>query len=459
MAAVAFPSYAWMRMVWADSTFIYIILFSMKTGWTILCFMLVLVPSLRAQEKSKTNPEYGLTVTLPSDSTKKDPEKGDPPKKTLEFSAYFNGQFQYAQKDVRRVSVGAPNENYGEKEFSRIGVRRAFFTTVFQTGIAKAYLTIEARDNQRIWFSDAFIELTDPWTKRFSLSVGGLNPNFGYELSVSPSMYELAEGTGFIYTLIPDIYDIGAQLSYKGPESWGNLQVNLSMVGGNGLQADNDSRRDFVGSVRASTNKELPLRLSGGISYYRGSMYQGTDRVLKMQGNKFVADVNESHVGDYAKREYFNAHAQLAFNSSIGLTQLRSEYFFGTQPSAPDAFGIPIINYLPNYDTYIREFRSGYLYFLQQIGPKLPVTLWAGYSRHDPNKEVSKHEVGQNLTTEADLAYENATFGLIWHPYPGVRVQSFYEMPFNEKSNSLTQLGYHQDKKDNVFTLRLQYKF
>lgn len=380
--------------------------------------------------------------------------------KNFKLSAYFQGQYQYGQKDVRRMMVGSTNENYGKKSFNRIGLRRAFLSTMYEQGLLYALVTIELKDNKEVWFSDAFINLTDPWSKRFNLSIGSLNPEFGYELSISPSNYELVEGTWFLYNLMPDIYDIGVKLSYQAPEKYGNLTLIGSMIAGNGVQRETDSRRDFVFTARASTNKNRTIRLSGGLSYYIGSVYQGTENVYKMRNKKFTLDSNANNIGKYAKREYFDINAQLAADTKFGLSQLRVEYVTGTQPGSVNSSDSPNSSDRPEVDTYIRLFNGGYLYYLQQVGPKLPLTFFGGYSWYNPNSKVSKNNIGETSNTNAtDLKYQTASLGLIWYPLPPVRVQVFYEMPINEKSIQLSDIGYNRKRKENVFTLRIQYKY
>ncbi|MCB0850394.1 MAG: hypothetical protein KDC20_11680, partial [Bacteroidetes bacterium] len=60
-------------------------------------------------------------------------------------------------------------------------------------------------------------------------------------------------------------------------------------------------------------------------------------------------------------------------------------------------------------------------------------------------------------TTKADVAYKTFGSGLLWQLKNGLRLTGYYDWILNEKSANLT--GYEKDISDNVFTLRLQYKF
>lgn len=426
----------------------------MKTHLLIVSIFLLNTVALFAQNK-ESNDSIPITESRPDFA-----HNVADVLKNFKVGGYFQGQYQHGQKDVKRMMVGSTNESYGEKSFNRIGLRRAFVSTMYEQGLVYALVTIEMKDNKEVWFSDAFINITDPWSKRFDLSIGSLNPEFGYELSVSPSNYELVEGTAFLYSLMPDIYDIGAKLSYQAPEKYGSLRLLGSMIAGNGVQRETDSRRDYIFTATATTNKKRIIRLSGGVSYYIGSVYQGTENIYKMRDKKFTLDTNEKNIGKYAKREYFDVNAQLAIDTKFGLSQLRAEYVTGTQPGAIESYDSPNSPNRPEVDTYIRKFNGGYLYYLQQVGPKLPLTFFGGYSWHNPNTKVSKDNIGATSHTNAtDIKYQTASLGLIWYPLPPVRIQAFYEMPINEKSVQLADVGYNRNRKDNVFTLRIQYKY
>lgn len=425
----------------------------MRVLWVVLIWVFAGTGSLLSINKAK-----GDSIVL---AIEQEVDAGEAKKPANGFliSAYVQGQYQHGQKDVRRLMVGSTNEHLGEKSFNRIGLRRAFISTMYEQGIIYALVTVEIKDNKEVWFSDAFLNITDPWTKRFSLAIGSINPDFGYELSISPSNYELIEGTAFIYSLLPDIYDIGAKLTYQAPEKYGNLKVYGSIVAGNGVQQETDSRRDFIGGVTASTAAHRMFRLSGGLSYYHGSVYQGTENVYRMKGKEFILDSRAKNKGGYAKREYVDIHAQLALQSSAGLSQLRGEYIQGVQPAGRDFYDSPNSSKRPEVDTYIRKFTGGSIYYLQQIGPKLPLTFWGGYSWHDPNTKVSGDDIGRHNTNRIDIKYQTASIGLIYYPIPSIRLQAFYEMPFNERSVHLSEEGFSRRRKENVFTFRIQYKY
>lgn len=105
----------------------------------------------------------------------------------------------------------------------------------------------------------------------------------------------------------------------------------------------------------------------------------------------------------------------------------------------------------------MRSFISGHVYFIQDIY-KTPLTLVLKYGYLDPNTQMS----GDEITDKTDLFNKNFGFGLLWRATPNIRVQAFYEIVSNEFTHSIAINGnadYSKNIADNVFTLRVQYKF
>lgn len=87
----------------------------------------------------------------------------------------------------------------------------------------------------------------------------------------------------------------------------------------------------------------------------------------------------------------------------------------------------------------------------------LPLSAVVKHDWYDPNSKISKNEIGNNGTEKGDIAYNTIGFGLLWRATSNIRLQAYYEMVNNEKSENLA--GFKDNLKDNIFTLRLQYKF
>lgn len=79
------------------------------------------------------------------------------------------------------------------------------------------------------------------------------------------------------------------------------------------------------------------------------------------------------------------------------------------------------------------------------------------YDWYDPNTEVAGNEIGLNHTAAGDVAQNTLGFGMLWRVNTSLRLQAYYEINKNETTENVS--NYVADRKDDVFTLRLQYKF
>jgi len=212
-----------------------------------------------------------------------------------------------------------------------------------------------------------------------------------------------------------------------------------------------------------------------------------------------------SNIGSYAKRQYIGFDLQYGVMTPAGLTQLRGEYIFGEQPgnsSAPYDFKFNgIAPALPSALTgpvYMRKLSGGYVILTQDLGT-LPFTAVVKYDWYNPNTGVSGDDVAmptkdadgnfingftaekiadgtQKQTNKGDISLNNIGLGLIWRINPALKLTAYYDIVGNEKTKNLkdsyvkdakgedikskvVSYGYENDRPDNVFTLRLQYKF
>jgi hypothetical protein len=238
---------------------------------------------------------------------------------------------------------------------------------------------------------------------------------------------------------------------------WNVLKLEGGLFAGNGIKSEPDSRKDFIGHLSAFKSW-ANVSLGGGVSYYNGGVYQSTANIYKMSGDGFILSDDAANKGKFAKREYTGLDAELTIMSSVGMTKLNGEYLFGTQPGTAGSTKSPNSSTLPSpgADTYIRKFSGGYVMLVQYIGGT-PLAFLGKYDWYDPNTGVEKDEAGLNGTSKADLAQSTVGFGALANFNPAMRLTAYYEINGNEKSTNAA--GYEKDRKDNVFTLRLQYMF
>ncbi|GHT66807.1 hypothetical protein FACS189452_03340 [Bacteroidia bacterium] len=374
----------------------------------------------------------------------------------LKVSGYLQTQYQYGEKDAS-LKVGTSNED-PEESFSRIGIRRGRVKVTAEDGIFSGVFQVDLTE-KALGLKDAYLNVKDPWFNTLQLRAGVFDRPFGNEISYSSSRRESPERSTLFQTLFPEERDLGAMLVLQAPKTsqWNILKLETGLFAGNGVKQETDSRKDFIGHLSVAKTFDDNIAFGAGTSYYNGSVFQGTTKVYTMENKAFVLNEDDANKGKYAKREYIGFDAQFSvITSLLGTSQIRAEYLFGQQPSGAGNSKSPNAAALPTVDTYIRDFAGAYLIFVQDLG-KLPFSAVLKYDWYDPNTKLVGDEIGQNGSSKADLTYQTFGFGALWKISNALRLQAFYEITSNETSTNLANM--ETDLKDNVFTLRLQYKF
>lgn len=377
--------------------------------------------------------------------------------KRFKISGYIQAQYQHGQEDAS-LDVGE-GSNESEGGFNRVGIRRGRLKVAYQGEITTGVFQLDVTE-KGVKVKDAYFNLRDPWIRAMALQAGIFNRPFGFEIGNSSSRRPSPERSTVFRTLFPDERDFGGMLVVQAPKSspWSVLKLEAGLFAGNGINVDTDDKKDFIGHLSAFKDFGA-ISLGGGFSYYHGQVYQGASEVYTMQGDRFVLNDSESNIGRYAKRQYFGFDLELGLESALGRTDLYAEYLFGQQPAAEgNSTKSPNYNKRPTAPTYIREFNGGYVMLAQSLG-RLPVSVVAKYDWYDPNTQVKGDQIGvsDSYTGIADLAVRTFGFGAFWDICKSVRLTAYYDLRFNETTQYLA--GYERNRKDNVFTLRLQYKF
>lgn len=416
----------------------------MKKTFILFAFLLLITPVFHAQNQVEEINQKQEKIIETLDLLKR-----------FKVSGYIQTQYQYGEP-FSSLKVGGKNSDF-DRDFNRFGIRRGRVKLTYDKGLVSGVFQLDIIE-KGVNIKDAYLTITDPWTGSNTLKAGVFNRPFGHEISYSSSRRESPERALVNTTLFPEERDLGVQLSLQTPKNTALhfLKLDAAMVSGNGIKIDTDNYKDFIGRLSAKHSLPRNIEISGGASYYYGSVYQGSEKVYKMDGKTFVAHDDPSNFQAYAKREYFGFDVQSSIQTTIGKTQLRAEYLFGTQPGAQNSSKSPNYSVLPTHDTYIREFNGYYINLVQDLG-KSNLSVVLKYDAYNPNTKVTKNEIGRNGTGVGDLAYTTLGSGLIWHINNELRLTAYYDWITNETSTQLA--GYEQDIADNTFTLRLQYKF
>lgn len=404
--------------------------------------------------------------------------------KKLKISGYIQGQAQFADT-VGQASIAGGN--FGSNINKRMMIRRGRVKFAYSTPLSQSVLQLDITE-KAISLKDAYIKINDMWTNYFTLTFGQFNRPFGYEIEYSSSLRESPERSRIIQTIFPGERDLGSMITIQAPKTsrYNFLKLDAGLFGGNGPNVqDFDNRYDFISHLTLNkTFLDENLKIGVGTSYYTG-FFKNTGKEYKMGSDKdFIINTSAK---DYAKRSYLGFDFQASLYSVAGITTLRGEYIYGTQPasssssSTPTAFltstkndtlltnrNVPYVLSTPltsGGDTYVRDFYGYYIYLCQDIF-KTKHSVVIKYDVYDPNTKVKGTEIGKKIagkaTNNADIQYSTLGLGWIYHYDSNIKFTLYYDMITNEKTSyydAKNKIDYRKDIKDNVVTLRVQYKF
>jgi hypothetical protein len=405
--------------------------------------------------------------------------------KKLKVSGYIQAQWQKAD------TIGSLGK-YAGGDFkgldNRFMVRRGRIKFAYTNELSQYVLQFDVTE-KGMGIKDAYAMFTDPWLQTLSLTAGAFNRPFGYEIEYSSSSRETPERSRIFQTLFNQERDLGAKLTIQAPKTsqWNFLKLDLGLISGNGLNPETDKYKDFIGHLYANkTFLDENLNIGVGASIYNGGWASQTTNVYKMNGTSFAAETVKK--GDQVKRQYLGLEAQVSLNSAIGITTLRGEYLWGTQPGIKGATDSPTgiqtastttnvvlrdtlgkVNTISNTttansDAYLRNFSGGYIYFVQNILQSKHEFV-VKYDWYDPNTKISGNQIGVagSNTGAADIKYSTLGLGWIYHWNSNVKITVYYDMVKNETTpniiNSDFTKDFTKDQKDNIWTIRVQYKF
>lgn len=396
--------------------------------------------------------------------------------KKLKISGYVQTQWQSSQIDSlgnasQDMKVGTKKAGSETTDMNRFGIRRGRIKMAYEdfgcTGVLQFDLT-----EKGLALKDAYLNILDPWVGYVSVKGGVFDRPFGYEISYSSSRRESPERSRIFQTLFPDERDLGAMLTLQAPKTspLNVLKLEAGLFAGNGIYQDNDSKKDFIGHLSYNKAITSDIKIGLGASLYSGSVAETNKYIYTVNNGAFSVDsITNINKDGFAKRQYFGFDGQFSMNSFFGLTTIRGEYLFGNQPgnntnaNSPKSGNIGGIDNLntTSYvkggtDTYIRKMSGGYVHFIQDIADtKHSITV--KYDWYDPNTEIIGSQIGVGKKTgKADIAYSTLGLGYMYRMNNNIRIMAYYDMVSNEKT---VLKNYFADLKDNLVTVRLQYKF
>jgi hypothetical protein len=393
----------------------------------------------------------------------------------IKITGYMQSQYRYTDVINTPNGIGAFSGGlFPANTKSVFQVRRGRLKVTYDNVLTQFVLQIDAIQSG-LALKDAYVMVTEPWTKSIGFQMGVFDRPFGYEISYSSSSRESPERSRLFQTLFPGERELGAKLFYApqmGPFSM--LRADVGVFNGSGPTANEfDNFKDIVGHVAYQIPFDrIGLALDLGVSGYFGNVRNNT-RYLYTSGTLadgtpgYAVDSTATNASAGVRRQYFGVDAQLYYDLPVlGGMILRGEYVFGKQPGTSATSVSTPAQFAPGI--YQRDFSGWYLSYIQNIGNANQFVL--KYDIYDPNSKVSAADfvtgntAGSLGMTATDLKYSTLGLGWIHHWDDNVKFVFYYEMVANEKlvnlANTTSPLAlYANDVSDNVFTFRVQYKF
>lgn len=382
----------------------------------------------------------------------------------LLISGYFQPQFQVAQQEGAANYSGG---DFGEYSNSRIMMRRARikfdYAHFTKDGLPQAQVVFQFDGTERgVVIRDFWGRFYESKWQLFSFTTGMFARPFGYEVNLSSSVRETPERGRMSQILMKSERDLGLMATLE-PRKKSNklrlIKVDLGVFNGQGLTAtaENDSYKDIIGRVSL---KPYPLSrkvsLSAGASFFEGGMRQHSKYIYRNGKNgSYAVDSSIVNIGGKAPRQYRGLDAQLKVRNPWGATELRAEYWWGTQTAGRLESNTPGEMLLEPY--FIREFDGAFFYLIQDIMSEKHQVLLK-YDFYDPNRHVGGRLIGVegNYTNPGDIRYNTLGVGYLYNFNQHIKLLAWYDMIRNE-TTSLE--GYETDLRDNVLTCRVQFTF
>lgn len=300
----------------------------------------------------------------------------------------------------------------------------------------------------------------------FALTVGMFPRPFGFEVNVSSQDRETPERGRMSQILMRTERDLGAMVSFEPRRKnhpLRHFKLDIGLFNGQGLTGPNeyDSYKDLIG--RLSMKPYLitkKLSVSAGVSMLNGGLVQNTKyeyytRERNNGAKYFAVDSSENNLYAKAPRRYQGADLQLKLEHKWGHTELRGEYWWGTQTATANETETPGLLLSSPY--YIRKFDGAFFYFLQNIINKKH-QIGVKYDWYDPNTEVKGREIGapDNNISTADIRYDTWSVGYNYYLNEHLKIFFWYDFINNEQTQAT---GFTSNLRANIFTCRMQYRF
>lgn len=385
----------------------------------------------------------------------------------LNIGGYIQPQFQYVQEKGAHGYAGGDFNPESNNRFTLRRGRLRFEYARFNEDLHPVVQFVFQFDGTErgVFARDFWGRVFENRWQVFAFTAGMFARPFGYELNLASSDRESPERGRMSQILMKIERDLGAMVSYEPRKKDSPMKYfkwDAGFFNGQGLTntiGDYDSYKDFITRVGL---KPVPFKkdffVSVAVSYFNGGFLQNTASINRMSERNgqpvFVLDSSASNIGTKAPRRYNGADMQLKWLHQKGSTELRAEIWQGTQTATFFTSETPPV--LLVEPSYVRKFDGAFFYLLHRF--LIHHQLAVKYDWYDPNINIKGDQIGQpsSKTGAADIKYSTLGLGYINYLNDNLKLVLWYDIVKNE---STAVPGYESDKKDNVLTCRLQFRF
>jgi hypothetical protein len=384
----------------------------------------------------------------------------------IRISGYLQPEYQVASDTGINSYAGGSFPASSDNRFTlRRGRIRFDYARFTKDNFPSIQFVFQFDGSERgVFIRDFWGRVWDPKWHLFTFTTGMFARPFGYEINLSSGDREAPERGRMSQILMKTERDLGAMLSFE-PQRTDNplhaLKIDAGVFNGPGLTSpvELDSYKDFIGQVYwKPTVIAHNLFVSGGVSYYNGGLRQTSKyRYYTGElptGSLAVLPDSQHRPGSKMPREYGGVNTQIRLKHGWGATELRYEYWQGTQTATKFISETPVT--LLSNDLYVRHFNGAFICFLQNIvSPKNQLVL--KFDSYDPNTDVKGKEIDvKGNFSPADIRYVTFGFGALRYFTDNLKLLVYYDIVRNEDT---ALPGFTKDVSDNVLTCRLQFRF
>jgi hypothetical protein len=393
--------------------------------------------------------------------------------KRIKVTGWVQAQYQWAEE---KGAANFDGGDFAKDSDQRFFIRRGRVKFTYNGKLSQFVFQLNGSE-RGVNLVEIFGKVTDPWTKSWSLTAGVMNRPFGFEIDQSSQLRESPERSRYTQILLPNERDLGAKITYEAPKDkkFHGLRLDAGFYNGQGIAVPGtssavgstvndgvnefDSFKDFIGRLSYYRNSsDEKYRYGIGVSHYNGGIINTTNKFFEIEGNSYAAadTSNQTFKGKSASRKYVGGEVFFSAKSPLGKTTVRGEYIAGTQPGVDNSSRSA--SSLPNKNgTFIREFNGSYAYLIQRLG-QTKHEFVIKYEWYDPNTKLSGDQLNSANAgiSRADVKYTALGFGYNYYYDENILFMFHYNTVNNEKTNIT---GYTNDLADNIFTIRMQYRF